>query len=239
MITGLYKTFEHWAAKGAIWIYSDTHFGDVELQSSISNRPTDEEQVKLINSKVGKNDTLILLGDVGDVSYVRQLKGYKVLLCGNHDAGVSNYTRKKHVFRLSADEYNMKSAIAAIKAEAPWRTVTAVLEYDITRPPFKFWTVTADNKLFDEVYEGPLMIGERLLLSHEPIEQNYALNIHGHVHDLHHKDDTYHLNVCADAINYTPICLNHLIKSGRMANISSIHRKTIDKATDRKRKRNG
>ena len=86
MIKGLYKPFEHWG-KNTCWIISDTHFGDPDLIHPYPDRPTAAEQVKLINSKVGKNDTLIILGDVGNIEWVKQLRGYKVLVMGNHDAG--------------------------------------------------------------------------------------------------------------------------------------------------------
>jgi len=98
--------------------------------------------------------------------------------------------------------------------------------------------VFVDNCLFDEVYTGPLMIGEKLLLSHEPINQTYALNIHGHDHSGIAKDD-YHINCCANKLNYKPISLNQLLKKGALHNIESIHRQTIDRATIRKEQRNG
>ena len=93
MIKGLYKPFEHWG-ENTCWIISDTHFDDPDLIYPYPDRPTAAEQVKLINSKVGKNDTLIILGDVGNVEWVKQLRGYKVLVMGNHDAGASNYLGK-------------------------------------------------------------------------------------------------------------------------------------------------
>ena len=185
MIAGLYDIFAHWHNEGTVWLYSDPHFGDAELRKSIPNRPSDEDQIKMINSKVGKKDTLIILGDIGDIECAKQLKGYKILIAGNHDAGLSNY-----------------------------------------------------KGVFDEVYGGALFIGEKIVLSHEPIKIPFALNIHGHVHDRKAKNDKLHFNVCSDAIGYTPINFNQLIKSGPTARIETIHRVTIDKATKNKAKRN-
>ena len=91
MIQTLYPPFRHWSAQGTIWLYSDTHFGDQELKQGIPTRPDDETHVGLINQKCGRKDTLILLGDVGEVEYVRKLRGYKILICGNHDLGRSIY----------------------------------------------------------------------------------------------------------------------------------------------------
>lgn len=185
MISTLYKSFQKWSAQGTVWLYSDPHFGDEELRESIPNRPTDEEQIRMINSKVGKKDTFICLGDVGDPECARRIKGYKVLVMGNHDAGRTVY-----------------------------------------------------EEIFDEVYSGPLMIAEKILLSHEPIDISWAVNIHGHDHNPKNKDGKRHLNCCSDVINYTPINFNQWIKSsGQLKNATSIHRETINKATKRKKKR--
>ncbi|MBQ6627858.1 MAG: metallophosphoesterase [Methanobrevibacter sp.] len=87
----LYKPFEHWYHGGTIWVISDTHFDDPDCKLMDVNWVSPEEQVKLINSKVGKNDTLIHLGDVGNKEWVKKLKGYKVLIRGNHDSGSTTY----------------------------------------------------------------------------------------------------------------------------------------------------
>lgn len=182
-IVQFYPAFKHWD-KQTVWLFSDPHFGDAQLRAAEPNRPSDEDIVKMINSKVGRKDTLIILGDIGDIEFAKQLRGYKILICGNHDAGATNY-----------------------------------------------------QEVFDEIYTGPVFIGERLLLSHEPIDQSYALNIHGHVHDKKYKGDKYHYNCCAEAINFIPVNFNQLLKSGVLAGIESIHRDTINKATVRKKKR--
>ena len=183
MIPGLYDIFNHWCNQ-TVWLYSDPHFGDKELAAGVINRPTDEEQIRLINSKVGKKDTLIILGDVGDIECAKKLKGYKILIAGNHDAGLTNY-----------------------------------------------------KDVFNEVYGGALFIGEKIVLSHEPINIPFALNIHGHVHDKRAKTDKQHINVCSDVINYTPVNFNQLMKSGPTSKIETIHRATIDKATKKKKQR--
>lgn len=183
MIEALYKPFQKWSEVGTIWIYSDPHFGDKELAAGIKDRPTAEEQVKMINAKVGRKDTLIILGDIGDIEYAKQLRGYKVLVCGNHDVGHTKYA-----------------------------------------------------EVFDEIYAGPVFIADRLVLSHEPIMLDFAFNIHGHNHSSVIQDGK-HLNVCSDMIGYTPINFNQFVKSGALAKVPSIHRVTIDGATERKQKR--
>ena len=183
-LPGLYDCFQHWGEKNAVWVISDTHFGDKDIQKAFPNRPSDEELIKNINQKVGKTGTLLLLGDVGDIECAKQLKGYKVLICVNHDAGATNY-----------------------------------------------------KEIFDEIYTGALIIGEKLIFSHEPVDIPWAFNLHGHDHAGTKRKG--HLNVCADVIGYIPINFNQFLKSGASSKIQTIHRETIDKATERKKKRGG
>ena len=187
-IAGMYELFNERWCKQTIWLISDTHFGDEELRAGIPNRISDDDLVKLINSKVGRKDTIIHLGDVGDVEYIKKLRGYKILIMGNHDTGKTNY-----------------------------------------------------EGIFDEVYSGPLMVGEKLLLSHEPVEIPWVFNIHGHDHYGHASKN--HLNCCVDAhkriygLDWEPINMNQIIKTGLLSQTESIHRLTIDDATERKIKR--
>ena len=90
-LEGLYKCFSHWGKDGGTWIISDTHFGDDDLKHAYPNRPDDETLLKIINQKVGKTGTLIHMGDVGDIEFAKRLKGYKILICGNHDKGPEYY----------------------------------------------------------------------------------------------------------------------------------------------------
>ena len=231
MIEGLYKIFDHWHCRGTVWIYSDPHFGDKEHECLVPNRVSDEEQIKRINSKVGKNDALIILGDIGDIECVRRLRGYKILIAGNHDMGLSNYKRDKEYYTFDKAGFTKDEAVNHVKLAHPGWQCKAVGNED-------YWCVIADNRLFDEVYGGPLMISEKLILSHEPVDVPWAFNIHGHAHGASVNDD-HHLNLCAEKLDYTPVNLNRLFKNGLCANVTSIHRDTIDKATARKHKRGG
>jgi len=242
MIAGLYKTFEYWSEQGTVWIYSDPHFSDEEVRYFDPLRPTDDELVVNINRKVGKYDTLIMLGDIGNTKYVSQLKGNKVLICGNHDAGVSNYIRKTFKLCLDKEQYTRDQALEEARKEFPRCQFTCVLKNKAT-PVLttnsastyirSYWDITADNNLFNEVYEGPLVIGEKLILSHEPVNLPYMFNIHGHIHDRDYKGDSHHLNCVAEAIDYKPVNLNQLMKKGLCSKVDSIHRITIDNATAR------
>lgn len=181
-LPGVYKIFNDRWCNQTVWIISDPHFGDEDLRAGMPNRPSDEELVRRINAKVGRKDTLIVLGDVGDIEFAKKLRGYKVLICGNHDAGATNY-----------------------------------------------------EEVFDEIYTGPIMIGEKLLLSHEPIEVPWATNFHGHDHVGHGRKGCY--NFCVDVMGYDPVNLNQFLKSGIYKDVESVHRITIDKATIKAKKR--
>ena len=89
MIAQLYDCFKHWATNGTVWIISDPHFRDEELRAGIPGRPTDAQIISNIKKCVGSKDTLICLGDVGDVTVLDYsfLNVYKVLIMGNHDRG--------------------------------------------------------------------------------------------------------------------------------------------------------
>ena len=239
-LPGVYDMFlEKWKDYQTAWVISDTHFDDKELAAGINDRLDGEHIVKLINSCVGKKDILIHLGDVGNIERVQHLRGYKVLIMGNHDSGATNYKRHTAYHEFCKREYTREAAIAEMEKMYPGYiySVCTMHDYDGW---CEYWGITADNGLFDEVYEGPVMLGEKLLLSHEPVNVPWAYNIHGHDHAGKHLHKNG-MNVCidADGMGYKPINLNQFLKSGPTAKVQTIHRDTIDKATDRKKKRGG
>lgn len=186
MIKGLYKCFDHWFNHGTTWIYSDLHLADEDM-IALADYPYVDDHIKRINSKVGKNDVFICLGDVSKEhpEFAAAIKGYKILICGNHDRGGTTY-----------------------------------------------------SDIWDEVYTGPVMIGEKIILSHEPIpDLTWAMNIHGHCHGAEIIKDPYHYNVAADVQHFTPVNFNQWVKQGYLKPIDSLHRTTIDTATKRKEKR--
>lgn len=179
MITSLYPQFQKWSLHGAVWIISDPHFDDEDCKYMNPDWPTPYEYINRIKPYVGKNDTLICLGDVGDPVYFDRFNCYKVLITGNHDAGASTY--------LKNTKYK--------------------------------------TGFFDEVYNGPLFIADRILLSHEPIYglEDICLNIHGHVHQGFFYTRG-HLNLAADVMNWEPFNLGAAIKNGLLADYKNYHR---------------
>lgn len=253
MYKGLYDKFSNWFRGGNIWLYSDPHFGDEEMKYIRKNYIGDEEQVKRINSKVGKNDTIIFLGDIGDVEWVKKIRGYKVLVMGNHDSGASNYKRViEEVETFDSTEITNED----------WDKIKQI-GLDFLRHPEKlnelglskyFHKVVKDNRLFDEVYEGPVFINDKVVLSHEPFPMARLVaregklckttfcfyNIHGHDHSNtfpKFTNDPF-MNVCAEHIDYTPVSLLSMLKNGTFSKVENIHRYTIDKATQKKELKN-
>ena len=186
MIDSLYDKFKPWASTGSIYIISDTHFNDSDCKLMDPMWLPAQTATDILKNKIHKSDTLIHLGDVGDASYIDQLKCYKILITGNHDI------------------------MAKVASH------------------------------FDEVYNGPLFITDRILLSHEPIYgvENFCINIHGHDHGgIHNKFDQElnhctHINMASNICNYMPMNLGKAIKTGLLSKVPNYHRLTINKATE-------
>lgn len=227
MIESLYEPFKHWSEMSGVFILSDTHFNDSDCKLMDKNWISVDEQVDRINKLVHKNDTLIILGDVGDTRYISRLKaGYKVLVMGNHDSGASNYKRAITELTIKNCTLSKRDVVEQLKKNPEYENS----QIHISDKPDRALLVEIDNKLFDEVYEGPLCISEKIILSHEPINLPYFVNIHGHDHAGKFRDGK-NLNVAANVCNYTPINLKNEIKNGLLANVLSIHRMTIDNAS--------
>lgn len=259
MIKHLYDSFaERYYRGGSIYLYSDTHFNDLDCYKirceALSKRHEkkndlnevesemltayhmymsfaineedfvklcDEAQVKSINKVVHKCDTIIFLGDIGDTKYISKLKaGYKVLIMGNHDKGASNYKRvDKHIHKF---EYEMLDE----DKKYSWNMIDPT-------PIGCVYERIVSNNLFDEVYEGNLYISDKIKLSHAAAPETGYINLHGHDHS---HNDGYCF--AAEHINYTPVCLKKIFESGALGKTTSFRRSTVDKAIERKAKRN-
>ena len=87
MIKSLYPCFQHWSELGGVYLVSDTHFKDLD-RDSMGYYISNEDQWYLLNDTCHRFDTLIHLGDVGDLSYIKRLRCHKVLIMGNHDQSI-------------------------------------------------------------------------------------------------------------------------------------------------------
>lgn len=91
MIDSLYDKYKYWSKTGSVYIISDTHFDDSDCSFMDSKWLSPLEHIALLKKYCHKNDTLIILGDVGNPEYLKAIKSYKVLIMGNHDKGKENY----------------------------------------------------------------------------------------------------------------------------------------------------
>lgn len=102
------------------------------------------------------------------------------------------------------------------------------------------FTATKFEEYFQEIYSGPLFIGEKILLSHEPIDLgSITFNFHGHDHNPENTGSFNRMNLAANVVQYLPQNLGKHIKQGILKNIDGIHRLTIDHAIEKKRLRDG
>lgn len=242
MISMLYDCFKKWSVGGSIYIISDPHFRDSNITVMNAKWISPEEHIKKIKQKVHKNDTLICLGDCGDLDYIKQLKGYKVLIKGNHDDRGDSYYKKKIEKKIyDADEYSPNIIYNELKEKYPYSNISITETWDTMHSPFHRFVATIDNNLFDEVYSGPLFIAPKILLSHEPITgMHFCMNIHGHVHNGKQvwtdNKNGKHINLASDVSEWEVFNLGEAIKEGLVAKIDDVHRVTIDKAIEKKSK---
>lgn len=245
----LYKPFEHWYHGGTIWLYSDPHFQKDTEMEKFFKWPTAEERLERINKRVTKNDTFVCLGDVGDrLDLISKIKcDYKVLITGNHDAGNSIYERKvvdigwpldsEDEAKKQLKEFHHYKILGNIKPDG----------YISFGPPDdERYQLRKDNHLFDEIYDGPLFISDKILLSHERIDLPFCINIHGHEHCAESWFDlvgietvigmvqTASFNIASDVVDFNPIRLDEIISKYPLKNVYSMHRITIDNATNDK-----
>lgn len=226
----LYNKFNFWQEGGPIWLIGDTHFDDEDCKLMDPRWPSSQEQINIINKYIGKKDTLIILGDVGNIERVKQLKGYKILIMGNHDLGKTKYIRNEQFIPIKGSE-----SINELKNQYPdFKTKTIINSSPLAYCDNKTFAY-CDNQLFDEVYEGPLFISDKILLSHESINIPFGINIHGHEHGgktgIVIQNNTVKYNTAANVIDWKPVRLDKCIEG---LSLTTIHRLTIDNATNKK-----
>lgn len=232
----LYPCFKHWEEKNTIWLYSDPHFGDEQARAFrkelLGWDIDDDEKVRRINSKVGKNDIIIFLGDIGDTEYIKQIRGYKVLIMGNHDSGKTNYERVvTEIQTFDSSEIKPED----IKTKTLWHRTKGEIGPILDMRPLRkyFHTEIQDNKLFDEVYDGSLTLNKKIILSHVPFPSEYFFNIHGHVHSGPTPGELG-INMCCEFHDYYPVNLNDILVSGRLQEVKDLNRQQIERRMEEK-----
>lgn len=243
----LYEPFEKWYHGGTIWLYSDPHFQKDREMEEFFGWVTAEERLERINKYVTKHDTFICLGDVGDrLDLISKIKcDYKVLITGNHDKGDANYKRRILECGICYSEQEAKDILrdGNIHTLSIGNVNPESYEKRVNIHGKEFFLLKADNHLFDEIYNGPLFISDKILLSHERIDLPFCINIHGHEHCAESWFDlvgietvigmvqTASFNIAADVVDFKPIRLDEIVNKYPLKNVPNIHRITIDNAT--------
>lgn len=248
MIKQLYDIFaKKWYHGGEIFFYSDPHFGDLdsykcrfvktthledgkiyyqtgptiwEDEDSLkqSLQEFDEYQVQRINEKVHKNDTLVILGDIGDINYIKRLKaGYKVLILGNHDKGASNYKRYVDFYDGEGDNHLFDEVYEGTLQIGPKLFLSHEPMYD------SFYYLN----IHGHVHGEPFGYYDHYLIDSEDDETGELIGteVYGNW-----------FNVIAEGMNFEPISLKNILKQVSLKNIVDIHRETIDRAIQRNTK---
>lgn len=66
---------------------------------------------------------------------------------------------------------------------------------------------------FVEVYDKPILLLNKYLLSHEPVEfyiGSSAINIYGHLHDKAENNTRYEFCACVEKTDYKPVSLEYI-----------------------------
>ena len=90
MIKTLYPKFQEWTKTGSLWITSDTHFDDSDREY-MGYDIAEKEQIDILKKRCHKTDSLIILGDIGNPEYLKEIRAYKILIMGNHDESASRF----------------------------------------------------------------------------------------------------------------------------------------------------
>lgn len=102
------------------YFIADTHFNDETILNYYANRPfknckeMEEYCLKHWTNMMTSEDTLFVLGDVGDSFIWHELQGYKILIRGNHDLECWQYYNKMgfdeaYDYPIIKDEFMMLS----------------------------------------------------------------------------------------------------------------------------------
>jgi calcineurin-like phosphoesterase family protein len=210
MIDSLYYPFRKWSENAAVWLYSDPHFGDFEsytfrgLITDKTKEELDKFQVDRINKFVNKNDTIIFLGDIGDPTPLKKIKGYKVLITGNHDRGAAFYREYFDEIYTGCLTISDRIILSHEPIEGCPSFLFNIHGHDHNGTDFKEYVFR----------DCDAVSSEKIAINALAAAKQYKLN---------------RFNVCAEWINYKPVALKDIINSGVLSNIPTIHRDYLDK----------
>lgn len=215
----LYDIFaEKWQSDNKqVFFYSDTHFGDLECY-------TKRGQLALNLVAYGNTSEI-----VSEIAKFFQNYSNKIISAEDYvkffdELQIKNINKrcgKASTFVCLGDVGN----IECVKKLRPRYKVLILGNHDAGK--------TIYEQVFNEVYDGELLISSKLLLSHVPVFNTNKINLHGHDHC-----SVDQFNMAAESIGYVPVSLNEIVATGKLKTVDSLNRKAIDRAVARKKAKN-
>jgi len=165
---------------------------------------TEKMMIDKWNSVVGKNDTVLYLGDFAFAyidGYLKKLNGNKIFIYGNHD--------KNNLF-------NYAKVIKGVLVEGE----ETIQDRELSLFSGLIKTINGKKIMF---YHYPLEYEDKYDKQKERIVKrinkgkeiynnfNCDLLIHGHVHSNEQKDIKNHFNVSCESLNFVPIQIKELL----------------------------
>ena len=199
-----------------IWVISDL-FLNSKISSLVDENWVDvDKQIEIINKKISDRDLLIVIGDPGDIKYIKEINCSKILITDSRKLCKKLYLNKKYSRYLSFDE-----EIEYIRAENKEYVLNELLALKPQYYNVKVDTINSrvdyDCGMFDEIYDGPLMIRPHIVLSHRPVKISRGLNVHGDSfydgESKRVKDNLVWFNVTCNVLNFEPVNLEKIYYS--------------------------
>lgn len=208
-------------------IISDTHFGHNKILDfepcrltqlkvdGFNDNEHDEWLINKWNSVVGKDDTVLHLGDLafkGITNYLPRLNGNIILVLGNHDRKpqVDAYSS---ITVLDGCYINLNEVLTKVvtSSDKLYNLFSGlVIEVNDKRILFSHYPVFNSDKINEYDHKNPNISPRISLLENIFSSNNCDLNIHGHIHSGNNAFKNSK-NVSLENINFKPIRLGDLL----------------------------
>ena len=209
------------------YIISDTHFGHdnivafepsrMFLAGDLHSIPTDIDLINKVNyglvlnwnSVIGKNDTVLHLGDLALGGYdkkkmwIKRLNGNIILIRGNHDSGNYAFYSELGIDLIEGAHLLLNGTYNFINTP---KYVNAVIT-EIAGKRIMFSHLPVKNYTVRDAHYEPTT--NKLLEIFT--EYDCEINIHGHVHSHSVKESPFCVNASVEAIGFKPVRIKDIL----------------------------
>ena len=208
------------------FIISDTHFGHdnivtyepsrttlIDLDSVSNNidlvNKINHRLVENWNNTIGKNDTVLHLGDLAwggqdkIKTWAKRLNGNITLIKGNHDRGSYAFYKELGIDLIEGVHLLLNGTYDLINT--PKHVNTLITELAGKRIMFSHFPV--ENHIKHDIYYKPAT--EKLFEIF--MQYNCDINIHGHVHSNSIWESPSCINASVEVINFKPVKIKNII----------------------------